>query len=147
MKIRNGFVSNSSSSSFVVIVKNGEELKNENLMEIFDVKESSPLYSFAKDLANWISNNVKEMDIKEIHDNFVGNYKKLPLTEDEMIKEIIDDYGGMSEEDLNKVKNKDYRYYYGSAANDSGEAIESYLCESELDIDTDLIKIQSDGGY
>jgi len=147
MKIRNGFVSNSSSSSFVVIMKNNEKMTKEKLLEVFDVNEKSPLYSFAKDLSDWIMSNVKEYDIKGIHNNFVGNYKKIELTDEQMINEIIEDYGGMDREELEKIANKEYRYYYGSASSDSGEALEYYLCENGINIDTDLIKIDSGGGY
>lgn len=147
MKIRNGFVSNSSSSSFIVTMKNGEKMTQELLMEIFDVKKTSPLYSFANDLSKWIIDNVKEMDINAIHKNYVGNYKKRVLTEDEMIEEIIEDYDGMDREELEKIANKEYRYYNGSAASDSGDGLEYYLCENEIDIETDIIKIKGGGGY
>ena len=147
MKIRNGFVSNSSSSSFVVMMKNNDKIIEESLLETFDVSEKSPLYSFAKDLAKWMECNLEEQDIKGIHDEYVGNYQNKELTEDDMIQEIVDDYGGIDKEDLEKVKNKEYRYYSGSASNDSGEAIENYLCEAEFDIDTDTIKIKGGSGY
>ena len=58
MKIRSGFVSNSSSSSFVVIMKNGKELTKETLLETFEVKETSPLYGFALDITEWTIKNV-----------------------------------------------------------------------------------------
>lgn len=71
MKIRNGFVSNSSSSSFIVTMKNGEKMTKELLMETFDVKKTSPLYSFATELSDWIMKNVKEQSIEDIHENYV----------------------------------------------------------------------------
>lgn len=146
MKLRNGFVSNSSSSSFVVTMKNGEKMTKEILMEIFDVKKTSPLYKFAKDLTKWIINNVKEMDIKDIYENYIGN-KERTLTDEEMIEEIVADYGGMNKKELEKIARKEYRYYSGDAASDSGDGLEYYLCENGINIETDIIKIESGGGY
>ena len=68
-------------------------------------------------------------------------------TEDEMIQEIVGGSSGIDKEDLEKIRDKEYRYYSGSASNDSGEAIESYLCEAEFDIDTETLKIKGGGGY
>jgi len=147
MKIRNGFVSNSSSSSFVVMMKGNKKMSEETILKTFDVSEKSPLYSFSKDLAQWMIRNLEEQDIKGIHDYYIGSYGKENPTEDEMIQEIIDDYGGIDKDDLEKIKNKEYRYYSGSTSSDSGEAIESYLCESSFDIDTDDIIIKGEGGY
>ena len=50
MKIRNGFVSNSSSSSFLIISKNGK-LTKDMLMKSFGVEKGAVLYNFAKNMA------------------------------------------------------------------------------------------------
>jgi len=138
-------VSNSSSSSFIVIMKNGKEMTKNVLLEVFDVKKTSPLYSFAKNLSKWIINNVEEKDIKDIYEDYVGDPDGKTI--DEMIEEIVEDYGGMNKEELEKIASKEYRYYSGSASNDSGDALESYLCETAMDIETDFIKIDSEEGY
>ena len=143
MKIRSGFVSNSSSSSFVVIMKNGKELSKETLLETFDVKKTSPLYSFAKDLSEWITNNLEEFDIKGIYENFCNNDA---TTTEEMITELVEDRN-MNQSDLNKIASKEYRYYEGSASDDSGDSLEYYLCEHEMKIETDDIRINGGGSY
>lgn len=145
MKIRNGFVSNSSSSSFVVIMKNGKKLDKSELMNIFGVDKKSPLYNFSKDLSNWMVNNLKEYDIKKLHKEFC--YSKEDLTDEEMINDIVENYSSINKEDLEKVVSNEYKYYYGSASNDSGNAIEYYLCEATIKVETNDIKIISDGGY
>ncbi len=142
MKFRNGFVSNSSSSSFIVTMKNGEKMTKEILMNVFDVKKNSPLYKFAKDLSDWVMKNVKEQSIKDIHDDYFGSNKK--LSEDEMIEEILEDGSPkFDKEELEKIKNKEIRYYEGSASNDSGEALEYYLYEGEIEFENDFIKIKN----
>jgi hypothetical protein len=147
MKIRTGFVSNSSSSSFVVIMKNGEKMSKDTLLKILEVNEKSPLYGFSLTLTNWMLNNLEENDIKKLHDNYVGGYQKIELTEDEMIRQIIEDYGGIDKDDLEKIRTKQYRYYCGEASNDSGDAIESYLYEADINIETDIIKIKGGNVY
>jgi len=141
MKIRNGFVSNSSSSSFIVIMKNGQKMTKETLLETFDVKKTSPLYGFSNDLSKWIMNNVKEMDIKGIYENYVGHLDT-NLSIEEIIEEIVED-SGINKEKLKKVANKEIRYYEGSASSESGDALEYYLYEGGLNIETDSIKIES----
>jgi hypothetical protein len=51
MKIRNGFVSNSSSSSFVVATK-GEFDKTDLVANVFQVGQESPFYDLACDIVN-----------------------------------------------------------------------------------------------
>lgn len=145
MKIRIGFVSNSSSSSFIVTMKNNKKLTKEILLETFEVPETSPLYGFALDLAEWIIRNVEKDTIKSIHGDYIGNYRNEKLTEDQMIEQIIEDYGN-AREDLEKIKNGEITRYSCRAATDSGDAIEEYICNKGMDIETDDIIINC-GGY
>jgi len=149
MKIRQGFVSNSSSSSFVVIMKNGKEMTKETLLEAFDVKKTSPLYVFAKDLADWIMNNVEKQDIKSLFENYC--YRSEKLTENEMIDNMVEEcsekYKAEKREELEKIRDNEIFYYEGSAVSDSGEGLEYYLCETGINVNTDIITIKSGGGY
>ena len=144
MKIRNGFVSNSSSSSFIVTMKNGEKMTKDLLMNIFDVKKTSPLYVFANELSDWMMKSVNEKSIRDIHENYVGSSREI-LSDDEIIEDIVNEQVGMDREELEKIKNKEIRYYECSVSNCTGEALEDYLYEGGIEYEDSNIKIQS--GY
>jgi hypothetical protein len=127
-------------------MKNGKELSKDVLLEAFGVDKNAPLYGFAKELANWIVKNVKEYDIKELCENYCYDISGLP--DDELIDELLeqnDDFG-LTKEDLIKIKNKEYRYYEGSASDEEG-GLEGFLCDTGINIDTYTIKIKSGGSY
>ena len=66
MKIRNGFVSNSSSSSFIVASK--IKPTAESLMKGID--KSSPLYFIAIDISKFLAANLKEYPIEEMEKDY-----------------------------------------------------------------------------
>lgn len=74
MKVRNGFVSNSSSSSFIVVIKNNESLEN-NLNKILDEtfknKKDSLFYRNSIIMVDTISNNITCKGIEEIFNCYV----------------------------------------------------------------------------
>lgn len=68
MKIRTDFVTNSSSSSFVIGLK--DELTKEKLLKVFNVGEDSIFYPMAREMANFIVREAEEMTLEEVLDDF-----------------------------------------------------------------------------
>jgi hypothetical protein len=63
MKIRGGFVSNSSSSSFIICSK--DELAEQNIINALGVNEGDPLFGFAKQFAKRVM-SAEELDYDSI---------------------------------------------------------------------------------
>ena len=123
MKIRNGFVSNSSSSSFIVAYK-GEKPTEAQMMESFGIAKGSP----AAEL-------------------FGGSFKKL-LAAKRVPKADIEDmrqYDSDSEE--LKLLDGGWTVLRGSASDEGSGPDESFLCDSDIDISTDSFKIIKSAGY
>jgi len=131
MKIRNGFVSNSSSSSFIIASK--EKLTKEKLMEYFNVSEKSPLYKVAKDISKALIDMSELKTIDEIKEDYCfDDENELDECNDGIFK---------------KAKDKDFKYLYQGMAGNDGEAIENMICEMEMNYDGDDLIIWKEGGY
>jgi len=130
MKIRQGFVSNSSSSSFLIISKNGK-LTKDVLMKAFDVNEKSPLYPMAKQMAKEMVDSCDEYTIEDYIDNYYGD-----------IEYFKEEYPERYELLQNAEKNG-WKIYEGSADSCDQPA----LCEMELNYEDDNIFIEKEGGY
>ena len=144
MKIRNGFVSNSSSSSFLIVMKNNKILSKNSLIESFKVDKNSPLFGFADDLADFLIGESKECSIKEMHDNYIGSHEKDELTKDEMIDELVDEMS-MDKDMLELLKDDKIKVYKGSACSDDDDPISSYIYHSSIDMyfDTEEISMKN----
>lgn len=128
MKTRIGFVSNSSSSSFVIVSKNGN-LNAKKLIKAFDVGEQSPLYDLVCEMAKTLVDNSKKTTLEELYDYYgADNIKDLP-------------------EDVQKALKKEGTLYVGECSNDSGEKAETVLCDSCFDYEDEEVVILKEGGF
>ena len=97
MKIRKGYVSNSSSSSFTIWYKG--ELTKENIIKALGVDKDNPLYFFAEDLAKYIIGQTFNPYNKPIEtfEKLAKDYDIIGYDEEnpdltEAIKELPDEY-------------------------------------------------------
>ena len=124
MKIRFDFVTNSSSSSFIIACK--EELNQKLLYELFQISENHPLYNLLKDVADTILRKASKTTI-----------------------EAIKEEGYYYDEKFEKYMLKNFHWYEGNFSDEeygNGMA-ESYLCETDLNIETDDFIMIHEGGY
>jgi hypothetical protein len=119
MKVREGFVSNSSSSSFIVAAKG--ELTEALVLQALGVAETSPLYKFAKDIAGLLA-DAKEMDFEDLAD----------WGDDGTLKNLI---------------KRGFTVYEGSASDDDYRSAEAALCEMTINYESDDLVIIKEGGY
>jgi len=140
MKIRNGFVSNSSSSSFIIVMKNNQKLTKESLIESFEVSEKSPLFGFAENLAKFLANEATELTIDKLYNNYISSTNK-PV--DEEINELVNEISFIDRNMMESIKNDKIKVYEGSAWNDGDDSIASYLYENDFQFDTVKITMKN----
>lgn len=124
MKIRNGFVSNSSSSSFIIGVKG--ELTEEKLMKSLKVDVNSPLYPLAKGMAQVM-------------------LKSEEFTLEELLKDRGCDVVDLTSLEK-KIFDKGFKLYQGYAADDGCDP-ELALCNLSIDYADDEIIISKENSY
>ena len=125
MKTRAGFVSNSSSSSYIVTINKDADLKTE-LTRVLSLPDGHPLAFFAKEVIGWF-----------LSERCVTYSFLLP-------DEDLDEY---SERVANGIREavedgKVLRMY--KAYNDSYEGVEAWLCDNDVDYEDDRISIHGD---
>ena len=132
MKFRNGFVSNSSSSSFVIGFKN--EISENKLLELFKT-ENKLLMGISKEIVSVIMNNASETSIAAIlKDYYVNSIDELPT----WYKKI-----------LNTASEKNFKIYTGyfEDGGNGVDGIEAYLCHTEIIYEDDNMLFYKENGY
>lgn len=135
MKIRNGFVTNSSSTSFIISMKN--EMTKPNFMSAIGASGNSPLNKIFEDLFNTIKDGAEDIE---------SSMKKAGS---QSIAEFLD--GEFSQETITRVENylKEGRtVYFGRLRSDSEFSTEQYFCcESFILIEDEIYFNGSIGGW
>ena len=119
MKIRSGLVSNSSSSSFIIAVKG--KLDKEAILTALGVPQTSPLYSFAENMADALM-NAEEMTFQNLAE----------WGDDGTLRDLI---------------KKGLTIYEGSASDDDYRSAEAALCDMTIHFDSEDLVIIKEGGY
>jgi hypothetical protein len=132
MKTRQGFVSNSSSSSFVVTTPEHLDKKEltQYLTKVFAVPETSLLYDLSQDMAKCLAQE---------------------STYFETIDDYMDEEGYNRESDVDDGIRKAFKagraVYVGSAASDSGNTAETVICEMEIHYNTEELTVDKEAEY
>ena len=141
MKLRTGFVSNSSSSSFVIWYK--DDLTKENLIKAMGVDKNNPLYFFADDLSDYVITESKSSYNKPIDtfEKLAKDYGFIDYDDEnpdltEAIEELPEEY--------NRFKNGFKRLSLYPSYNEADSAIEYYLGNMNTKVlaDTDTIYME-----
>ena len=132
MKTRFGFVSNSSSSSFIIAFKGDDNEMREKLRNIFGVPpgDKNPIKSMPP-IGDVVADNVDD-SIKTL-DEWMEYYR----TSDNLDKNHARFF---------KRLNEGWTIYQGGFADHQND-LETFLCVSDIDYEDDEIIIWQEGGY
>lgn len=132
MKIRNGFVTNSSSTNYLILSK--EELSAEKLAFLLGVKINSPIYSMIVSLCDSL---LQKGDLRPGDDLYNASLEK----------QVLNIFGEETLKKFNKLTSKGYVSYYGTVS-DNYDDIEALLALDSFKEDSKEIFMDfSDGMY
>jgi|APCry1669190288_1035285.scaffolds.fasta_scaffold142523_1 hypothetical protein len=120
MKIRAGFVSNSSSTSFLILA--ADDLTQENFFKLMGVNPQSPLADIFRELHEALLDGAKSpLDLREIDDS-------IPVTQwlDGFREEISPRLAGK----LQDAKKRGLKVYYGQLDSESSQTQTFFCCDS-----------------
>jgi hypothetical protein len=130
MKVRSGFVSNSSSSSFIIAIKGNVESAQKEMENLFALPESYPLKGLVKEIPRLIWDCID----------------KVVTTIDEYKDHLVDEGSDIEDIDVKILEliTKGFHIHFGSLSSEEG-VIESILCDPDLSFESDNLYIQHEG--
>jgi hypothetical protein len=139
MKTRRGFVSNSSSSSFIIATKKDE------LSELFDkfsidVPEGNPLAAMMKPLIADIVSTIQQCAKRMTQEKWLNYYGY------DSVEDALEEWGDSEDCPLRFFK-EGWNVYIGSFANDTGDGMEAMLCDHSLNYKDENFVMIHEGGY
>ena len=126
MKIRAGFVSNSSSSSFTIVSK--EELTKELLLQSLKIDQEHPLNNLFEGIVDCVLARAN------------------PINK-EQLKCDVEEYGYEEERDLLKLSEDNYVYTGRFSDQGYDHSAEYFLCTNGINVEVEGLKIICEGGY
>lgn len=138
MKIRNGFVSNSSSSSFTVGLPKGlsRTEKRDLLCSKMGINKDSFFYSAAKIIADCILSADKISKIEQLLNDY--SYSTVEDMRSDFPHKI---------EAFEKCQAKGFDFYSGSASNEDCEIGSQLFCEMGWQVDDEDFFIDKENGF
>jgi len=130
MKTRNGFVSNSSSSSFIIAWKKKNEDVKKLLEKAFAIPKFHPLSDITEKVVNCLCSQLNENTF---------------YTEDDYLNYIAEE-GEYKEKEILKFIREGFTVGIGSLS-DEEYGIEAMLCNTDLNYKSDDLVIIHEGGY
>ena len=136
MKIRSGFVSNSSSSSFIIAFKGGSGNTDvmEDLEPLFKLPDSFPLKDLDDALCRTIMRCIDSREKLVTISDFTKWIEEEEFESDKTKEKVLE------------LINKQFTVYFGSFSTEN-DPIESLLCDSDLNFESDNLYIQHEGRY
>ena len=144
MKIRNGFVSNSSSSSFIIATRKKLcDLSIEEKMLVFNIEKDSSIAWMAEAIFQTIENKSHRIrDFEEwLHDRFWGYSNSDP----DWVQTCLEE--NTWARNVKNLLDKGFFVYTGEFENSYQDGIEHYLSNHDLNYESENIIIQHIGGF
>jgi hypothetical protein len=139
MKVRNGFVSNSSSSSFIIAVPNKTE-PEEAVRKAFSVSDDHPLKGLVDQFCKTVLRTADIMTKEQYADDYTG---EVPKTDEEWEEFWKHD---APEPKAKELYDRDWTVFHGYFS-DEDYGLECGLCNMDLNIDKDNLVMIHEGGY